>query len=235
MKQKVLLFIILISVSCNNSSKNYKEEWKKKMESKDFKGALTIVNLEINKDSLNVNLYRMRGSSYFFMGNHDSAYLNYSLALNLDSKDAKTLSTMARLFLEKGNIKRAKSYIEQALIIEKNNAQIHLICGNIFAKEENYLDAETAFRKTISLDNSSFEAYNNLANTLVINGEFEKAILIYTKALKISPNNSSILIYRAISKFQINQKDEALIDLSRSIRFSPEKANKRLNYLENFR
>ena len=222
MKQIFLLFIIIIFISCNNPSKNYEDEWKNKMESRDFKGALTIVNSQINKDSLNVELYRMRGSSYFFMDDYDSAYLNYSLALNLDSKDAKTLSAMARLFLGKGSVKQAKSYIEQALIIEQNNAQIHLICGNIYAKEENYLDAEAEFRKTISIDNSSFEAYNNLANILVINREFEKAILIYTKALEINPNNSNILLHRGVAKFQINEKDEGLIDLSQSIRINPE-------------
>lgn len=222
MKHFFLLTIILFSISCNNLLKNYEDEWKMKIETRDFKGALAIINSEIKKDSLNSELYRMRGSSYFFMDEYESADYNYSIALTLDSTNVKTLLGKARVFAKKENIKQAISYIEKAEVINPNEAQIYLERGNIYAEVENYIDAKIEYRKAILLDNELSEAYNNIANILAFEGEFENAVKNYTKALKSSPKNADILLHRGVIMRQMDKIDEALADINLSISINSE-------------
>ena len=74
----------------------------------------------------------------------------------------------------------------------------------------------------LQLDPECHAAWNNLAGWHEEQGEGDKAVEAYSRALELDPGNSSYLLNRAIVLAGLARRDEALDDLNRLCRAEPE-------------
>ena len=61
----------------------------------------------------------------------------------------------------------------------------------------------------MNLDPNDIDSYNNLGAAYGIKKQYNKAIEVYEKALKVSPNNINILNNIALTYKMIGQNDKA--------------------------
>jgi Tfp pilus assembly protein PilF len=100
------------------------------------------------------------------------------------------------------------------------NKGVELMLATKFAK------AEKQFRRSLSINDQSAEAHNNLAYTLRKQGaqHFEEALVHYNKAIELNPNLPEPFMYRGVLHVQMGNRDLALKDHKTLLSLQPELA-----------
>ena len=80
---------------------------------------------------------------------------------------------------KKGNIEEALSLYLKLHIDQNENTKLLFYIGNAYLQTKKFDLAIDYYKKTISLDQSHFNAYNNLGGTLLTLGRYKEAIEIY--------------------------------------------------------
>lgn len=108
---------------------------------------------------------------------------------------------MAKVYLELGNLEKAKKHLFECLQINPKDAWSCIMLGNIYARNENDLDVG-AFFYDKCLENNPEDpmAICNYASLMMEKGEFQEAEVLFKKALEIQdiPNAyyGLALVYR---------------------------------------
>jgi len=85
---------------------------------------------------------------------------------------------------KRGNYISALSYYERALESGYNKMNTLEAIGHTYIKLKKYKDAFTVYKKLVSMRTDSPEVMNNIAALLVMNKEYEKALVFLKKALQ---------------------------------------------------
>ncbi len=153
--------------------------------------------------TLKANVYTLLGDLAKHDGNWDKTHYYYQLAKDLYQKNdhpdgfANALNRLGIIYLAKGDLKQAESFLMQALAIfrEQNNrvdaAQIIQNLGLVASAREDATQArkyyEEALALAIEMQDRQMEAanYNNLAGIVLDEGNFDQAEHLYQQALAI--------------------------------------------------
>ncbi len=112
---------------------------------KSFEKAITI-------DPKDANAWKYKGLSLLDLGRDTECQEAFIQALYLDPKDAQMNTILAEYYLTFGDINNAFKYIENALLIDKDNAISLYIKGKIKIEEQDYVTSIRCFKKAISLE-----------------------------------------------------------------------------------
>jgi protein O-mannosyl-transferase len=128
--------------------------------------------------------YGSRGLSHFRLKNYDKAFEDYQIALKYRPNDAKVLSNMGFIYF---------------LRAQKN------------ANADNDLGkAEEVYRKSVQYDPRFVDARRNLGAVLAMTKRFPEAIEQWEAALKIEPNNTTLLTYIGTGYRDMGQPEKGL-------------------------
>ena len=113
--------------------------------------------------------------------------------------------------------------------------------GKVFIECEAYLIALEYFDKAIALSylpinkNRLVEAYDERGNTKMFLRKNVEAIVDYSKAIELDPDESSLYFSRGMSYEYLELKEEALKNLKMSVQLDPDNslAVDMVDYLEN--
>lgn len=83
------------------------------IKAKDFKSAISELNALINQGSAHADVYSLLGFSQRKSGNYQSAQLYYAKALDFDANHKGALEYQGQMFIELGDIERAKANRER--------------------------------------------------------------------------------------------------------------------------
>ena len=93
---------------------------------------------------------------------------------------------MAKVYLELGNLEKAKKHLFECLQIDPEDAWSSMMLGNIYARNENNLDVGAFFYdKCLEIDPDDPLVACNYAGLMMEKGEFQKAEMLFKKALEI--------------------------------------------------
>jgi tetratricopeptide (TPR) repeat protein len=107
--------------------------------------------------------------------------------------------------------------LEQAQTRFPSETSIPFELGAVLEKQKRYADAETAFRKVLTLDPDYAPALNYLGYMLADRGErLDESVTYLTKALQIDPENGSYLDSLGWAYFKGNKLDLAADKLQRA-------------------
>ncbi len=123
----------------------------------------------------------------------------FKKAINLNPKNAKTLSNYSALLNLCENYETAKEYAQRALLIIPNYPEAINNLGYAFLKQDNLSSAIINFQKAIKLKPTYIDAYNNLGFTLHLKGEYSKALEIFDEAIALSPTDVNGHFYRSFT------------------------------------
>jgi tetratricopeptide (TPR) repeat protein len=107
--------------------------------------------------------------------------------------------------------------LEQAGTKFPSEASIPFELGAVLEKQKRYADAETAFRRVLTLDPEYAPALNYLGYMLADRGErLDESVTYLTKALQIEPDNGSYLDSLGWAYYKENKLDLAAENLKRA-------------------
>ncbi|MFH1952505.1 MAG: tetratricopeptide repeat protein [Pseudomonadota bacterium] len=93
---------------------------------------------------------------------------------------------MARVYLDLGNLEKAKKYLFECLQIDSKDAWSSMMLGNIYARNEHNLEVGAFFYdKCLEINPDDPMVACNYAGLMMEKGEFQKAEVLFKKALEI--------------------------------------------------
>lgn len=98
--------------------------------------------------------------------------------------------------------------------------------GVLLKERGEIAEAETCYRKAISLLSTFVDARNNLGTIMTERGDHVEASRLYREALELSPDHSLVGINLASSLSEIGQFEEALVSANHAIEIASAKAEK---------
>ncbi len=114
---------------------------------------------------------------------------------------------MAKVYLQLGNMEKAKTHLFECLQLNAEDAWSSMMLGNIYARNENNLEVGAFFYdKCLELNPDDPMVACNYAGLMMEKGEFQKAEVLFKKALQIQdiPNAyyGLALLYRMAGHFE---------------------------------
>lgn len=118
-------FFILISFSSfsfaagssdKSDSKKANSDFKKakiQIKAENYKSAIDSLKKALVKEPNNADIYNLLGYSYRKSGDRSNGHLYYNKALKLDPEHEGTLEYQGQLFLQEGNIDKAKANLKK--------------------------------------------------------------------------------------------------------------------------
>jgi tetratricopeptide (TPR) repeat protein len=119
---------------------------------------------------------------------------------------------MARVYLDLGNMEKAKKYLFECLQVDPKDAWSTLMLGNIYARNENNLDVGAFFYdKCLEINPDDPMVFCNYAGLMIEKGEFQQAEILFKKAIKIQdiPN----AYYGLALLYRMGEQNEAALDV----------------------
>jgi len=94
--------------------------------------------------------------------------------------------------------------------------------GQALYRKKRYLEAETAFRAAVSLDEEYAKAWYYLASTLKLTRHREEAYALFQRALKLDPHFGRGRTFYAALLLDMNRPERAIPELEQALRDDPE-------------
>lgn len=117
-----------------------------------YRYALKSYEKAITIEPKNTTAWKHKGMSLLYLDRHTEFLKAFEQAINLDSNDDEIYSILAEYYLTFGDIKNASKYIEDASLLNKENAKSLYMLGKIKIEEQNYITSINCFEKAISLE-----------------------------------------------------------------------------------
>ncbi len=151
-----------------------------------------------------------------------AAYVNYyNSAKNIPTKIPELIASL-----------------REALEIFEQDDELAYYLGNVFQTEKMFIEAIEAYSEAIAFSKINGEdfpivwAYHfNRGNCFLKTGQHAKAIIDYSNALELSPDNPDILTNRGFSYYKTGKQPQACQDWEEARKLGSEDTNR---YLETF-
>ena len=100
---------------------------------------------------------------------------------------------------------------DKALALDPNLAEAHSARGEALANSNRRPEAAAAFERALQLDSNNFDANLSFARFCVTEGQFDKAIELYTRATEIQPDDSQApmllqIVLRSLDRMEESEK-----------------------------
>lgn len=129
----------------------------------------------------------------------------------------------AQNFLRLNNLDGAHKALAQAFQFEPNNALVHKVYGQVFARSQPPAlnQAADAYMRSLQLNPNDPETHRLYGDVLLWRRQLPGAIQEYTQALKLNPNDVEAHQMLAQCYEGTNQLDAALREYQEAVRLSP--------------
>jgi tetratricopeptide (TPR) repeat protein len=131
-----------------------------------YQESVDLVSLAIPNDTRPVR-YANRGYGYLAMGKTGDAIRDADAAIALNSSYSTAYALKASALRSTGNLSAAEEVIDQALIIDPENAYYLQVLGGILADRGNCSEAIEAYRHSIALNPDVDQPWPGLPNATI--------------------------------------------------------------------
>jgi tetratricopeptide (TPR) repeat protein len=185
----------------------------------------------LEKNSNDVSAYIERGEIYLNRELHDSAIIDFSMAIQLDSLNAiayykRGIAHLCQkpnwgFYKEANQYELALSDFSKAIEINPNFTDAYYNRGLLFEERNQYESAISDFTKLIDMNPNCIEFYEKRGKVYHHLEEYEKELLDFQSIIRIKPNHTEA--YLACGKLykEIGENDKAICFLSDCIKHSP--------------
>ena len=156
------------------------------------------MNIEVRSVRPVVILICLLSASLTFADSKNETKKEYDAILNKVSRD-----------LADGKIDGAEADAKQAEKLDPNNPETANLCGIVASKKKDYAEAVSQFNRAITEDPKFYSAKFNLADVLMLQGDFDQARSILADLRQVDPKSEVIQFKFALSYVLANQIDEA--------------------------
>lgn len=116
---------------------------------------------------------------------------------------------LANLYESEDKINLAIEEYEKAIELEKNNQELGIKLGKLYAKTNRNIEAKQLLADILTDNPENYDASILLADILYNEKEYKDAILIYTSALKYKPADYELFYYIGMTYTMLNDFQKA--------------------------
>ncbi len=145
-----------------------------------------------------------------FSGSLSSAENRYLEALKRDTKNRKTLLSLALVSAELGKNDIAQKYINQALQFHSGEPEVHYLAAYLAAKRGNLKEAESRARSAVQIKSDYDKAYELLSDILFAQKRYDEVIDICDFRLGRNRTLSTAWYLKGLAQTRLNRKSEAI-------------------------
>ncbi|PKK67669.1 TPR-like protein [Rhizophagus irregularis] len=168
--------------------------------------------------------YFIRGEIYFSQSNYSEAIYNLKKSLDCKAKVNNLYIILGNSYLHYSCVNHydmAMEYYDIALKNDPNNYLCLKNCAYIYENQGDYLNALMILDRLLNINEKDSLVLCYYGEILCNMTHYSKAILYFTKANIIDPENIHNLNRRAIAYYTIQEYDKVLSDLDKIIQSDP--------------
>ncbi len=165
-----------------------------------------------------------RATALHRKGRLEDARLQYLRALELQPRHLGALHLSAVLALQTNSPERAAEFAGRALLVDPNNAAIHLSHADACFQLERYEPAIVGYDRAIAIHPGDAAVHNKRAAALQALRRFEDAIAGYDRAIDIDPNFAPAHFNRGHALRELGRHLQAIESHTRAIAIQPDSA-----------
>lgn len=167
----------------------------------DYEKALKLYQSCQKDVSDNANIYEDIANCYQELGDRDRAVENYEKALELNPEQPRVNNRLSSIYGElydrredQADFDKALSYADRQLELNPC-AYYYIERGLLYLNASKYDEALKDFEKAYELEPDNPYAYNNAGNTRKLQGDYERAVELFKKALEFMEPGESTVFY----------------------------------------
>ena len=173
------------------------------------------VELEPENFDANHNL----GEAYIRQGKIADAAPYLEKAQRIDATNYDNGYDLALAYISVGRSKDARAQI-QALLQQKNSAELHNLLGEVEEKDGNFVVAANEYETAAHMDPSESNLFD-WASELLVHRTLEPSITIFRDAVQRYPQSSRLAIGLGMALYSLGKYDDAVTSLLRAADLSP--------------
>ena len=188
------------------------------------------ISLQPDKHML-VRAYNKRGNAYDGIGKRDSAFEDYSMAIEINPDDDDAYFYRGFTYELKGDYEKAIKDYNKVINLNPNRADAHVYRAEAYRRTEAYRVTGRSSELVIKDYSTAIElnphyayAYRNRAQVYRVKGKIDLAIEDYTKLIELNRNSVYPYRIRAEAYMQKNAIELAIADYSKEIELMPDEA-----------
>ena len=191
-------------------------------ESRDLEKALPLAEKLARRFSDHADVNKLYGDILAEAGQHEKAIEAYKKALEVDGKNAETLSNLGAAYHARGDLDKAKASLTKACELAPDNIDALNHLGNILSTAGEHEKAIAARLKTVELSNGDPVALNKLGDAYFYVEKFDLAITAFEQAIAGDPGFAEPHNNLAIALGRAGRHEEALKFYDRAVSLAPE-------------
>lgn len=155
-------------------------------------------------------LYYNLGNAYFELGEYDQAAEAYLRAIELDKSLVRANYNLVQVFLEKKEFARAKTYLQELIAEDPENATLLSTLGYILTMEGNLAKALQIFQDILERDPKNIDALYNTAVIYWKLEEFTEAREVFLEVFEEEPNDAETVYNLALLEERLGNSERAI-------------------------
>ncbi|MBO7430305.1 MAG: tetratricopeptide repeat protein [Spirochaetia bacterium] len=144
----------------------------------------------------------MKGAEALEAGNLQEAEKHFLAAAEMDSTNYLPLYNLGLLASDQEKLDDARTYLEKALVLKKDDADVLTALGTVCLKGGLDSEAESYFLKALKLGESEL-LYNNMGIIAFRRKNYGRAKELYLKALELNPGYQEARENIALANFYL--------------------------------
>jgi tetratricopeptide (TPR) repeat protein len=155
-------------------------------------------------------------------GNSDSAYLNFTQALQIAPNFAETHWGLGEYYLETGELEKAEAELMKAIELRPEYGSAYAYLGVIYGLRKNLTKAKKMFERAIILGIRDAKLYHDLGNVYFMLQNMDKAIRSYQKAIQMNDKSADSHWSLGLAFFQQGKLQESLKEINKTLQIDPQ-------------
>ncbi|MCX6249594.1 MAG: tetratricopeptide repeat protein [Bacteroidetes bacterium] len=218
----ILFLFVIATILCGHSYAqkivDFKQIGINEIRKGQFIEALGDINMAIQKEPYNADLYYLRGIAKSNLEDFIGADEDYSRSLELSPLQPDVLINRAIVRSQKHNFSGALSDLEEALKLDTANAEIYFDLARIKFYLKKYYACISDCKRAIALKYPAEYVYIIKGSSELELVRYSEAIEDLNKAISINPANTYSYIQLGSVWMEQTQPDSAIIAFNRAIR-----------------
>jgi tetratricopeptide (TPR) repeat protein len=199
-----------------------------------YQEAENQLKVTIGLDPEKIDAYYYLGATYYKTEQYSLAETNFNKALELNPEHYQTLVMMNEMY-EKTGEKMKRIGVMEKIAATKDDADLWLVIGNLYAEEQDYESAENALNNALSLNDDNPRVKVRLAFLLYDQGRYNDALPYLESANETFPENDLISRRLAVSYQRSGRMADAIANYEGLIRLNPNNTQAYLNVVSLYR